>query len=246
MAGSRAWTNPGALHVHGICACLFTSRTGGDFAASSPHFVSFSDRERASQMPPGKLKTQRLKSRLETISAQTNQEGLSEMVKHLGRENKLPRLTVFLQQLPRGVVWWYHQNASPAAARAGETSADGEQDLIQHVTAGCTLSRDPRQAENIPLVSAAYQIRAVKDSVETAAVSRGRSLWLVCRFLYLRRTRRSAGGHGDQHPATCSISRFLENLGPGMNPGVEGRMIKTHRDTISLRSLLQPKRDRDF
>ena len=44
----------------------------------------------------------------------------------------------------------------------------------------------------------------------------------------------------------CSISRFLENLGPRMNPGVKGRSIKIHRNTISLRRLLQPKREMDF
>lgn len=44
----------------------------------------------------------------------------------------------------------------------------------------------------------------------------------------------------------CSISRFLENLGPGMNPGVKGRMVKIHRNTISLHSLLQPKKEMDF
>lgn len=44
----------------------------------------------------------------------------------------------------------------------------------------------------------------------------------------------------------CSISQFLENLGPGMTPGIKGRMIKIYRNTISLRRLLQPKREMDF
>lgn len=84
------------------------------------------------------------------------------MVKHSGRENQAPQTdSVPSAGFPAGL--WFHQNASPAAASAGETSAgwgrEGrKQDLIQHVTAGCTLSRDPRQAENIPLGSATYQI----------------------------------------------------------------------------------------
>lgn len=52
------WTNPGALHIHNICVFLFVLRKGGNFAASPLHFVTIPGRERASQMPPGKLKTQ--------------------------------------------------------------------------------------------------------------------------------------------------------------------------------------------
>lgn len=55
-------------------------------------------------------------------------------------------------------------------------------------------------------------------------------------FLYLRRTRCSAGGRGDQHLVMCSISRFLENLAPGMNPGIKGKTIKGHKHNYLVQS----------
>lgn len=55
------WTNPRALHIHGICVCLFISRKGGNFAASSPHFLVGRELHRCLQ---GSLKPRSLVKRL--------------------------------------------------------------------------------------------------------------------------------------------------------------------------------------
>lgn len=75
-----------------------------------------------------------------------------------------------------------------------------------------------------------------EQSCSRQGLEPGRSVWLRWCFLYLRRTRGSSGGPGDQHLEMCRTSRFPGTLGPGRNPSVEGRMGKTHSNTISLHS----------
>lgn len=151
------------------------------------------------------------------------------MGKHLERKAKFP---VLPQQAPGEV--WDNQNPSPAGAGApGETSA-GWESRKQPQIQSCCLSRAPPQAGGTSCEpqlchSRAAPHRAGNSSHQGALCHQG------C-FLYLRRTRGSSGGPGDQHLEMCRTSRFPETLGPGRSPGVKGRMGKSHRNTISLQS----------
>jgi len=105
----------------------------------------------------------------ETISARTRQQGMSEIVKHVGREKQAPQAN----SVPSaGSPWGCGTTKTPALPqpeplmRHQQTAwKSRKQDLIQSVTAAqYCLSRDARQAaNNILLVSAVYQIGAIKD-----------------------------------------------------------------------------------
>lgn len=118
---------------------------------------------------------------------------------------------------------WNNQNPSPAAAGApGETSAGWKAENSLRCRAAASPEPLLRQEEH-----------PVSLSCATAELLHTRELCVTrAGFLYLRRTRGSSGGPGDQHLEMCRTSRFPETLGPGRSPGVKGRMGKPHRNTI--------------